>query len=178
MTQLILYACPVGPLAQQIEHYFQQSQQQCGKNLAHAYMPHCTLTGFFEDQESAIPAYVAAARVAIAAYREQMPEPPIDIQGVCFRPDWHGLVLYSDWLKQMVVCFAQQANSPTRMESLRLKSWLHLSLAYGFQPVYEQPLRDLAAAIVDISVSVAWEVRLYERSDANVWTCHYSTTLQ
>lgn len=177
MAKLILYACPVGPLAQQIAQYFQQSQQQCGKNLAHAYMPHCTLTGFFEDQESAIPIYVAAVREAWATYREQIPTPPIEIQGLSFRPDWHGLVLQADWLKQMVVCFSQSANSPTRLEALRLKDWLHLSLAYGFQPMHEERLKALAQSIVDVSAAVKWDVRFYGRSSKNVWTCYDTVPL-
>ncbi|MGC1309940.1 MAG: hypothetical protein WA885_22160 [Phormidesmis sp.] len=52
--QLILYVCPTGPMARQIETYFEQSQQRYGPNAAHAYMPHCTLTGFFEDEEGAV----------------------------------------------------------------------------------------------------------------------------
>ena len=47
MPKLIVYACPVGELAEQLETYFSKSRLACGPNQAHQYMPHCTLTGFF-----------------------------------------------------------------------------------------------------------------------------------
>ncbi|MEO0802793.1 MAG: hypothetical protein AAFY57_11025 [Cyanobacteria bacterium J06642_2] len=49
LRELILYACPVGSLVEQLDCYFQKSLQLCGHNTAHLYMPHCTLTGFFHD---------------------------------------------------------------------------------------------------------------------------------
>ncbi|CAN5634059.1 hypothetical protein BH23CYA1_BH23CYA1_13090 [soil metagenome] len=49
MPQFIFYACPTGPLAQQLATSFERTQRICGPNTAHAYMPHCTLTGFFKQ---------------------------------------------------------------------------------------------------------------------------------
>ena len=58
--KFIIYACPMGKLNSQLEDYFNKSRQLYGENTAHKYMPHCTLTGFFTDESSAIPIYVEA----------------------------------------------------------------------------------------------------------------------
>jgi ubiquitin-associated SH3 domain-containing protein len=52
--ELIVYACPVGELNEKIEAYFRKTRDVCGANSAHNYMPHCSLTGFFQDSETAI----------------------------------------------------------------------------------------------------------------------------
>ena len=177
MPQLILYACPVGPLAQQIAAYFEISRQRCGPNAAHAYMPHCTLTGFFKDDERAIALYTKLLESILCDYRESIPEPAIAIQQLTFRTDWHGLELAADWLKQLAGDFAAQAASPTRRQPLRLKKWLHLSLAYGFDPVCEAALKRLATDLIDLSAPVYWHLRLYQRSTGDTWRCHSSQVL-
>ena len=128
-AELILYACPMGPLAEQIGTYFERSQLQFGANRAHAYMPHCTLTGFFHDQASAIPQYVQATQQALNDH----PTGPVTIDTLRLKPDWHGLELTSPWLEQVAATFAAQTDLPTRLDAIRLKTWLHLSLAYGFE---------------------------------------------
>lgn len=181
MPQLILYACPVGPLAAQIKTYFEVSQRLCGPNAAHAYMPHCTLTGFFEDEERAIALYTTALDSLLLQYQKHIPKPPIAITQLTFRADWHGLELEAVWLKQLVADFAEQATSPTRRSPLRLKNWLHLSLAYEFNPTCESALIQSARDLIDLSTPVFWEIRLYERwqslpreSPTNRWRYHYS----
>jgi len=44
LSQFIVYACPQGELAEQIQDFYQESLDLCGFNAAHNYMPHCTLT--------------------------------------------------------------------------------------------------------------------------------------
>ena len=172
MAQLILYACPIGPLAQQIETYFAKSQQRCGANAAHAYMPHCTLTGFFEDSEDAIAHYVDTLETVLAESSHAIPTPSILIKQLTFHPHWHGLELEATWLKQLVATFAEKAVSPTQTASLRLKDWLHLSLAYEFDRDYEFVLQTLARAHIDLTAAVAWELRFYQRHPGNRWQCH------
>lgn len=122
VSQLILYACPVGPLAQQIDAYLDKSKRLCGANAAHAYMPHCTLTGFFVDSGCAewavsdaelekasqtIAYYIDALEKVLTDYKQSLknnlapaePAPKIQIEQLMFRPDWHGLPLRADWLK-------------------------------------------------------------------------------
>lgn len=195
VSQLILYACPVGPLAQQIDAYLDKSKRLCGANAAHAYMPHCTLTGFFVDSGCAewavsdaelekasqtIAYYIDALEKVLTDYKQSLknnlapaePAPKIQIEQLMFRPDWHGLPLRADWLKPLVAAFADRANSPTLQAPLRLKDWLHVSLAYDFQPEHAPVLKQLADELIDISAEVAWELRFYQRSHNNTWKCH------
>lgn len=174
MPQLICYACPVGPLAQQIAAYFESSQQCCGPNAAHAYMPHCTLTGFFTDEESAIVGYIDVLERLLFEYCDRIPTPSIVIKQLTFRTDWHGLALEADWLKQLAADFAVQAKSPSRLEPIRLKDWLHLSLAYAFNPDCESELAQLATHLIDLSTPVSWELKFYQRESDNRWQCHRS----
>ena len=168
--QLILYVCPLGPLAHQIEDYLQESCQQWGENKAHHYMPHCTLTGFFRDQKEAIALYLETLDAVILDATKT--PAAIQITDLLFRGDWHGLTLESPWLLNLTQSFAEKAESPTRMEALRLKTWLHVSLAYGFDPSHAEELKQLAIERVDPAAAVEWDVRFYERSPLNEWQCH------
>lgn len=172
----ILYACPVGELADQLQAYFVESEQRCGRNAAHNYMPHCTLTGFFRDEETSIGVYEAAIAQAL---EEQLAIalPRITVQQMSFRPDWYGLEIESPWLQQFTVLVAQYADSPTRQEPLRLKSWLHLSLAYEFQPESAATLKQLAVQHINPQAPVAWEIRFYQRHPNHRWTCHHNWPL-
>lgn len=180
MVKLIVYACPVGALARQIETYLLQTKEQCGPNAAHAYMPHCTLTGFFEDEAGAIDSYTEALSCILNESRDRIPTPPIQIEQLSFHANWHGLALEADWLKQMIADFAQKSVSPTRNEALRLKDWLHLSLAYEFEADDAPRLKRLANALIDVASEVSWELRFYERISTEApkpfneinWKCH------
>ncbi|MEL6262238.1 MAG: hypothetical protein AAFR12_14350 [Cyanobacteria bacterium J06626_6] len=177
MAKFILYTCPVGPLAAQIDAYFERAQQQCGPNAAHAYMPHCTITGFFEDEAGATSIYLEAIAKSLNDFRDRTPHIPIDIKQLSFQEDWHGLVLKAEKLKEWVSCFAAIARSPTRLESLRLKDWLHLSLAYGFLPGQAAELQKIAEELVDPAATARWELRFYQRADGNHWIEHGSWQL-
>jgi hypothetical protein len=167
----IVYACPAGELAGQLDRYFAASRECCGPNTAHEYMPHCTLTGFFEDEPAALAGYVAALDAARRDALETARAPALAVRGLELRPQFHGLLLEGPWLVAMVADFARRAASPTR-QGLRLKDWLHLSLAYGFPPEQHEPLASLARDLVDARAPVSWELRFYERHPDNTWTCH------
>ncbi|MEO7912477.1 MAG: hypothetical protein ABIV47_22750 [Roseiflexaceae bacterium] len=171
-SQLIVYACPLGPLAAQIERYYAASQAACGTNAAHSYMPHCSLTGFFHDDRESVGIYIAALDTALHRARPTQPLPALTIGELTLRPEFHGLLLRSPWLQRLIADFAHTAHSPTRRDPLRLKDWLHLSLAYAFPPHHHAPLAMLARDMVDISAPVSWELRLYERHLNAAWTCH------
>lgn len=174
---LIVYACPTGELAEQLDRYFQESFARWGANAAHRYMPHCTLTGFFRDDETAIPLYVQALDRALNQTKP-CPDPVITIQRLTFRSDWHGLELQSNWLKEFITTFATLAGSPTRQDALRLKDWLHLSLAYEFSPDQSEPLIQLAQTFINLQAAVQWELRFYQRHADQQWTCHRSWLLE
>jgi len=172
LEELIVYACPLGELAEQLAHYFAQARAKVGANTAHEYTPHCTLTGFFHDRSDAIPIYAAAFDQALAAARPTQPQPALTITALTLTPQFHGLEVEAAWLQNVVADFATRAHSPTRADALRLKDWLHLSLAYGFRPAQHAPLAHLARNLVDPYAPAIWEVRLYTRHPDNTWTCH------
>lgn len=170
--QFILYACPGGALAGELGTYFQQSLIRCGKNRAHDYMPHCTLTGFFHDTADAIPIYTHAVETALHTNRASLPQPVVEIRGMCFDDDFHYLKLESAWLETLAADFKTHAVSQTREEEIRLKNWLHLSLAYEFPSDQKDCLKTLATQYVNPTSPVEWVLRFYERELDTTWICH------
>jgi ubiquitin-associated SH3 domain-containing protein len=171
MAKYIIYACPAGRLAEQLDTYFTRTRVEHGPNAAHNYMPHCTLTGFFHDEPKALPLYIAALSQALAQHAPT-PKPPLRVLGTEFHPQFHGLLLEAPWLQQVIAEFVRLAASPSRSEALRVKDWLHLSLAYEFLPEKHAALAALAQEIVDPFASVVWELRFYELHPESGWSCH------
>ncbi|MEO0852795.1 MAG: hypothetical protein AAFY15_04740 [Cyanobacteria bacterium J06648_11] len=177
LREFIVYACPTGAIASQLACYFQRSRTECGSNTAHHYMPHCTLTGFFHDDSESVPIYRNALDEALDKGRSTRPDSAIAITALTFQSEFHYLKLDSDWILRVVKDFSDRARSDTRVDALRLKGWLHLSLAYGFPPEQCLPLQRLAAEILDMRSPAVWELRFYERHPNNTWTCHRSWAL-
>ncbi|MDJ0707581.1 MAG: hypothetical protein QNJ46_30260 [Leptolyngbyaceae cyanobacterium MO_188.B28] len=177
MTKFIVYACPLGELADQINTYFEKSLFFCNANAAHNYMPHCTLTGFFEEETCSIPLYTQTLKRSLNRLLQTCPDPVIDITDMVFRADWHGLELQSPWLKKVMIDFVATALSPTRHEPIRLKQQLHLSLAYEFQTKHRETLIQLAQKEINPQAAVKWELRFYQRHPDNSWTCHLAWPL-
>ena len=167
--QLIVYACPVGKLNSQLEDYFSKSLRLYGANKAHKYMAHCTLTGFFSDDLSSIPIYIQALDTAYTEAKNNNLSLDIKIKQLTFSDNWHGLELQADGLKKLIANFASIENSATRQEKLRLKDWLHLSLAYDFNPQYQKKLKQLAMKIINIKADVHWELRFYQKNQDWTW---------
>lgn len=177
ISELILYACPLGPLAAQLDDYYTESFQRCGENAAHRYMPHCTLTGFFHDHPASIPFYIQTLDTLIHQNPLPQEEPLIKIVQLLFEPQFHGLQLESPWLLTFVSEFIGMAESATRTDTIRPKTWLHLSLAYEFPGTNHPTLQCLAEERVDITAPVGWELRFYERHTDNSWTLHGAWSL-
>lgn len=167
-TALIVYACPIGPLAEQVAAFYTVSRERFGPNSAHAYPPHITLTGFFHDDAAAIPLYRSALAAALAA----RPAGAIRITDLLTTAKFHGLLITAPWLEALTADFAAQAHSPTRCDPVRVKDNLHLSLAYGFAPGDGPALGDLARTMVDPAAPVRWELRFYERLAHAGWRVH------
>jgi ubiquitin-associated SH3 domain-containing protein len=175
--ELIVYACPTGELARQLDAFLDASRTQCGPNTAHRYMPHCTLTGFFHDGFSAVPVYLAALDQALAQALPVRPSDAIKIAGIRFLDNFYFLVVESVWLQQLAADFAARAISSTRRDAVRLKDQLHVSLAYGFDPAQGTRLAQLAREMVHASAPVEWELRFYERHTGDRWTMHKAWAL-
>lgn len=170
LARLIVYACPLGPMAEQIAAFYDASRAQFGPNKAHTYPPHITLTGFFHDEATALPIYTSALAAAWATAMAQRPDQPVIVTELACTEAFHGLLIVSPWLESLAANFAARAVSPTRHETIRLKSQLHLSLAYGFNDDDGPPLGVMAQAMVDPTAPVQWELRLYEQGET--WKMH------
>ena len=165
---LIVYACPVGELADQITCYVGRAAEQFGPNEAHAYMPHITVTGFFHDTAPPIDDYIDAIGRAMA--EADVPR-NVAVERMVLDPGFHLLAIASPWLEAVGVAFARLAPAATRVDAIRPKQHLHLSLAYGFDPAHDQPLAEMARALVQPSAPVSWDLCFYERTETN-WVLH------
>jgi len=172
--ELILYACPTGELAVLLQQYFEASARACGANAAHAFPPHCTLTGFFHDQRRAVSFYAGALQRAVEQATSSQDRIGLRITSLYLMESFHFILLRSDGIKSLVRSFARTAMSPTRTEPLRTKEWLHLSLAYGFSPDHRGTLRRIAREHFGSigSIPVSWEIVLYERAGSGRWIRH------
>ena len=72
-------------------------------------MPHCTLTGFFHDEFSAMPVYMAALDQALAQALPVRPSDAIKITGMRFLDNFYFLAVESVWLQQLAADFAARA---------------------------------------------------------------------
>ncbi|MBX3086809.1 MAG: hypothetical protein KF716_34570 [Anaerolineae bacterium] len=171
-SRLIVYACPTGDLAAQLDAYFAQTRARLGENTAHQYPPHISLTGFFHDQPAAIPDYIPALDHALAAVRQLQPSAVITMARLNLSDEFHGIEIESAWLKQVIDAFITFAPSATRRDAIRKKDWLHLSLAYQFPTAQAQALRTFAQSYVRLDTAVAWQLRFYEQHPDKLWTCH------
>lgn len=169
--KFIIYACPIGELNSLLETYLAKSHQLCGANTAHKYMPHCTLTGFFTTGFQSVPLYIEALNQAYIEAKYQNLSLDLKIIKLTFNDKWHGLELQADGLKQLMLNFAVLDNSAKQKEKLRLKDWLHLSLAYDFNPEDSDKLQDLAREIIDLQADVSWELRFYQKNIDWSWNC-------
>lgn len=176
--RFIIYACPTGDLNEQIEEYFERAIKLCGKNKAHQYMPHCTLTGFFTDELSSVPFYLEALDKAYTEAKSNETSLDITITKLTFNKNWHGLELQADGIKQLIANFALLEKSLTRQEQLRLKDWLHLSLAYGFNLQDSEQLKHLATELIKIQTDVNWELRFYQKNPDRTWKCWQSWSIK
>lgn len=171
LCELILYACPLGELASALSVYFERSSTEVGRNLAHDFMPHISLTGFFHDRETSIPTYISDLDQICKTAPLAKPN-DILIQELIFRTDFHGLQISSPFLQLIARRLQVASSSTSRRDAIRLKGWLHLSLAYGFPPDQHERLEELARLCIDVSMKAHWALRLYERQATCKWQMH------
>lgn len=162
MRTLILYATPGGELGAACERYF----AQVSPTVAQQYPPHITLTGFFSrGEEQALELAVEAQRLIRSV--GPVPADAVRVSGLAFREDWIGLEIESPWLADVASRFAAADSPGPADDAIRLKSSLHLSLAYGEGDLSAQDR--LARTMIDAQATAVWELALWERTPANAW---------
>ena len=162
--ELILYATPSGPLADQCDAYFDRLTSRLGATTAQTYPPHITLTGFF--RRSAVQADEVIEEMA-AQILTAGPVPPdaVKVVDLSADADWVGLSIDSAWLTELTATIVEHHVLAVGDDALRPKDWLHVSLAYGdlgSQPSLEAHSA-LARELIDPAAPVTWEVAIWER---------------
>lgn len=162
MRKLILYATPMGDLAAACDRYFAAA----APTVAQQYPPHVTLTGFFSRQDDAASERILAAQGFIEE-AGPVPSEAVEVVGLIARPDWVGLEIESPWLRAIAERFAASDTPEPADDPIRLKSWLHLSLAYGVDDLASN--ERFARRMVDPGSQADWEVALWELGTDNTW---------
>jgi hypothetical protein len=176
VAEFILYACPIGPLADAIQAYWRKVASTVGPNAAHDYMPHVTLTGFFHDERHAAGVYVD---VLDRLLMDQPLPAVVTVTGALFDAGFHLLTVESTWCRAIARAFQDACPpSPPRAVVIRLKEQLHVSLAYGFPAHQAAALERLGRDMVDPASRATWELRFYERVAAGEWLLHGCWPLQ
>lgn len=156
MRELILYATPTGPLAHACAEYF----AAVDPTTAQTYPPHVTLTGFFHRRD-------AARVIEAAAAIGHVPAGVVEVRRLTCSAEWVGLEIGSPWLEGAASDVARGARPAPGEDDVRLKDWLHLSLAYGVDDLESHAIR--AREQIDPTADVGWEVGLWERGPDHRW---------
>ncbi|MGE0732228.1 MAG: hypothetical protein AB7O92_28985 [Acidimicrobiia bacterium] len=173
-AQLILYAVPTGLLAEQCDRFFRMAAA-IAPTTAQTYPPHCTLTGFFNRPVHRIgvvlDAYAQTLDRAGLHRSGRVESCEVTVRGIRRDAGWLGLELSSPRLLEVAASFAA-ACAPQREpgdDALRLKDWLHLSLAYDCDTETLDRHEGLARAVVDDGLHCDWEVGLWRRHPRDRW---------
>lgn len=179
-ARFILYACPLGGFADQLEQFYAESSQTIGRTPAQDYMPHSSLTGFFIDTEINPKPYIDSFVPLLDKHLADIPTPPITITNLKMNDLFIGFELEAQWIKDMVRTWKNSIDIPTLLEPIRPKDWLHLSLAYKFPEEKKNAYTVLAQKYFPELPASEWEIRFYQRNgnDGNhTWTCHQTWQL-
>lgn len=179
-AQLILYAIPTGLLAEQCDRLFRMVRA-IAPTTAQTYPPHCTLTGFFHRPvhrvhevidafertcaEPAVRAAMADAGDRLVARRH------VQALGVRRHPDWLGIELEAPVLRHVATVFAGELARSRRAgdDAIRLKDWLHLSLAYDCDAALLDRHTALAGAMLGDDLACEWQLGLWRRHLGGRW---------
>lgn len=159
LHDLILYATPTGGLARGIERFFDWANR-FGPTAAQDYPPHISLTGFFHRTQQRREDVLSQYRQWLTGL-ELEPNGPIVIEGLYSQADWLGITVSSDWLETVTADFAQHQDVEVGEDELRLKTGLHISLAYGVKDLEEY--FDKAETFIDMTADVNFDIALWER---------------
>ncbi|XP_037380800.1 ubiquitin-associated and SH3 domain-containing protein A [Talpa occidentalis] len=167
-----LFLCPTGPLLEQLQEFWRESQRQCTRNRAHEVFPHITLCDFFTCEDQKVESlYEALRRAGDRTLRVFPAVVPLAL---------HSSVSYlgffindgpADIIREFATTFASEASVLADCTVKPCSKQLHLTLAHKFYPHHQRTLEQLARAIHP-GLSCQWTAALYSRDMRFV---HYQT---
>ncbi|XP_013419245.1 ubiquitin-associated and SH3 domain-containing protein B [Lingula anatina] len=157
--EFVLYLCPTGDLATDLDHYWKNTLAQCGWNGAHNFLPHITLCPFFKAKDSQVPHILRA----VEKQREKRYPTRVDLNHFT-APNFIGLFVGEKCaavLRNLVAEFAEDVHkSGVQMEAHQKQ--LHVTLAYQYSPEQHALLEKLSKNI-KLDTPTRWDLRLYSR---------------
>ncbi|XP_075046521.1 ubiquitin-associated and SH3 domain-containing protein B isoform X2 [Mixophyes fleayi] len=161
--EYVLYLRPMGPLAQKLSDFWQQSKQLCGKNKAHNIFPHITLCQFFMCEDKNVDALCEALQTTVSHWKAKFPNPlPLELYT---SSNFIGLFVSEECaeiLKKFAADFAEEALLKTDVRVEPHKKQLHVTLAYHFQANHLPTLEKLSKSI-DLNLGCDWVAAIFSR---------------
>lgn len=168
--ELILYATPTGDFAEICAAYF-AAAAHLGATTAQTYPPHCTLTGFFHRDSSALDRIIREARLAVGECA-RVSSVAVDLVSLHTTAQWVGIELRSQLFLDVADRFRITHERRESDDPIRCKDWMHLSLAYG-DGVDLSRHGSLAAGLFGEALRPCdWEIGLWERTAIGQWLRH------
>ncbi|XP_071806227.1 ubiquitin-associated and SH3 domain-containing protein B-like [Asterias amurensis] len=161
--EYVLYACPVGPLGEELDEFWTKSLQHCGRNGAHSLLPHVTLCSFFPCVDSNVEMLTAALQQAMEELEQTAPE-TVTLEHYS-SANFIGLFVeetHADYMRRLTAQFATGALRKAGVKVDPHKKQLHMTLAYQFNTSHHDVLEKLSKE-VSINAAARWELRLYSR---------------
>ena len=165
--QYVLYACPMGALAEQLVRFWSESKELIW-NGAHNYVPHITLVSFFNAPDESSEELVNALENIVN--QDELPG-HVELE-TYVSPNFMGLFVKetdSEWLKNIAIRYVNKLTSLGISAEPQVKS-LHLTLVYQFPSNLYQQLRLMAEKLTP-TIPANWELRLYSR-DSRLQNAH------
>ncbi|XP_071959698.1 ubiquitin-associated and SH3 domain-containing protein B-like [Antedon mediterranea] len=161
--EFIMYACPVGPFAEELETFWDKSLIEVGRNGAHSLLPHVTLCSFFTCDDSLVAQVTHAFQLAIDRWKNEAPD-QIAVEYFA-AANFIGLFIEeenAEYMRRVAQDFSVEALNIAGIKLEPHKKQLHLTLAYQFHQSHLEKLEQLTKEI-NVNKSARWELRLYSR---------------
>ncbi|XP_011161275.1 protein UBASH3A homolog [Solenopsis invicta] len=165
--QYVLYACPSGSLAEQLELFWSESKE-LGWNGAHNFIPHITLVSFFTAPDEFTK---ELANILENVVHQDGLHEHIELE-TYVSPNFMGLFVKdvnAELLKNIALCYVNKIAALGITAEPQIKS-LHLTLAYQFPGNLFQSFRSMVEKLGP-NTPTNWELRLYSR-DSRLQNMH------
>lgn len=160
--EYLLYLCPTESLQYQLQAFCTKSLAECGRNGAHDFIPHVTLSTFFKVPDDDVGSIIEMMEQVVKKQRHTIPE---DLQLETYiSPNFMGFFLGQDSataIKALVAQFVKElANRDISADVYNQD--LHMTLAYNFGMNQTSTLETLVRNI-NPDMKSNWQLRLYSR---------------